>query len=92
MLIYGVQPLSLVTGQAWADRMFDASAKLPAAGILAGNFHFPGSFDACLAVVAPEFQTKMAMVTLGSMYGGGGNGARAARSVPGMEELKMEKS
>ena len=70
-----------MTDQGWADRMFDASAKLPPAGILQGNLHFPGSFDACLAVSGPEFQGKMAMLTLGTVYGA--DGARAARPAGG---------
>ena len=43
--------------------MFDASAKLPPSGLLQGTLHFPGNFDSCLEVVAPEFTGKHCLLT-----------------------------
>jgi len=53
---------TLLTGNAWAYKMYDASAFLPPSGLLEGTFKFLGAFDSCKEVNAPAFTGKHCMI------------------------------
>jgi len=73
-------PSTMLTGNGWAYKMFDANPLLLPPGFFQGYFKHLGAFDSCLEVTAPSFKGQHCFINFQSMEFPPPEGAREIKS------------